>query len=155
MRRSFKLALKPFSINSMYYKDHSKKTAAYREWETLAFYELAKPGPQQAFADLRAAFDAEKHVYRMRVVCRYPRSTFITLKGTISSKTFDITNTEKILIDLCFLPKFHVQQPPYGAKNLNVDDKYLFSLNSAKRCSSANNFSIDITIWLEDVAKYV
>lgn len=139
----------------MYYKDHSRKTAAYREWESSALFELSKPDAQTALADLRANFDAEKHVYRMQIICKYPRQIFCNQKGLISSKMFDITNVEKILTDLIFLPKYHVQSFPYGCHNLNADDKYLISLNSAKRCSSEEKYEICVTIWIEPFSKYL
>lgn len=138
----------------MYYRDHSKKTAAYRDWESEALFELGKAAPQAALKELREAFDAEKHVYRMRIVCKYPRQNFLTQKGLLSTKMFDVTNTEKIICDLVFLPKYHVQAFPYGVPNLNVDDKFLLSLNSAKRCSSEDKYEIQIDLWLENFEKY-
>lgn len=155
MRRTFTLPLKPFSVNSMYYGHRNQKTAECRDWESAFLHELGKSGPQSALKDLREAFVLHKHVYRARIIWHVPRVSFITQKGEISSRSFDVTNTEKPIIDLVFLPKYHVQRPPYGCQNLNVDDKYLMSLNSGKRCSSEDSFAIEVTLWLEDVKKYV
>lgn len=139
----------------MYYKTRDIKTRECRDWETAFLHELGKAGPQSALKDLREAFVLHKNVYRMRLIWRSPRADFVTKEGNLSSRTFDVTNVEKNTVDLIFLPKHHVQRPPNGCPNLNVDDKYLMSLTSGKRCSSEDKYEIQITLWLEDIKKYV
>lgn len=138
----------------MYYGRRDQKTAAYRDWETTFLHELGKAGPQQALADLRNVFDINKHCYRMRITWHAPKSDFITKEGKISSRTFDVTNCEKILLDLICLPKYHVQSAHYGAKNLNIDDKYVLGLSSGKRCG-IGKWEIRVSIWLEELKKYL
>lgn len=154
VKRTFTLPLKPFSVNAMYYL-RGQKTADCRDWETTFLHELSKSGPQLALKELREAFVLHKHVYRMRLIWKVPKASFVTQKGEISSRSFDVTNVEKIITDLTFLPKYHVQRPPQGCSNLNVDDKYLMTLTSGKRCSSNDKYEIQITLWLEEVAKYL
>jgi hypothetical protein len=155
LRRSFKLALKPFSVNAMYAGRRDFKTSACQDWERLFLYELGKSEPQKALQDLREHFVLHQHVYRMRIVWKVPRVSFITQKGEISNRSFDVTNVEKIITDLVFLPKYHVQRPPHGCLNLNADDKHLLTLTSGKRCSSEDKYEIQITLWVEDIKKYV
>lgn len=155
MRRTFVIPLKPFSVNAMYYKSRDMKTRECRDWETAFLHELRQPGPQAALKDLREAFVLHKHVYRARIIWKVPRANFVTKEGHLSSRSFDVTNVEKPIIDLIFLPKHHVQLYPHGAPNLNVDDKYLMALTSGKRCSSEEKYEIQVTLWLENIKKYV
>lgn len=139
----------------MYFGRRDQKTTAYRDWEVGFLHELRRPEPQAALKDLREAFVLHTHAYRARIIWYTPRASFLTKEGNLSNRTFDVTNVEKPIIDLIFLPKYHVQPVPYGCKNLNVDDKQLLSLTSGKRCSAEEKYEIEITIWIEELKKYV
>ena len=132
----------------MYYGRRDQKTAAYCDWERAFLHELAKTEPQLALKELREAFDIAKNCYRMRITWHSP--DLLTKDSKLSSRTFDVTNCEKIIVDLLTLPKFHVQ----GTHNLNIDDKYVMTLSSGKRCST-KDWEIRITIWLELLQKYL
>lgn len=151
MRRSFTLPLKPFSVNAMYFGRSNGKTAACRDFERLFCYELGKTGPSTALAELRAAFQPGKHCYRMRLLWYSPKNILLTKDGALSSRAFDVTNFEKLAVDLVFQPSYFVQ----GAPNLNIDDKHLMTLTSGKRCGSGGGFKIVVTLWIEDLKKYV
>lgn len=136
----------------MYCGRRDFKTAAYKAWERDFLYLLNQQEPQRLLAELRNAFIPGKHCYRVRIIWYSPQ--LLTKDGTLSNKTFDVTNVEKALLDLICLPKYHVQEWPYGCPNLNIDDKHVLTLVSGKRGSSAG-WEIGFTIWLEELKKYV
>jgi hypothetical protein len=95
---------------------------------------------------LREAFDPQLHCYAIDLTFYYEHADFYTKKGQVSSKTQDLSNCEKILIDCICLPKFFTEYPPYGIENLNVDDRFVVDLVSRKRPADkqAVHFTISI-----------
>lgn len=148
MRVKFTLPLKPFTVNQMFYGRSNGHTAAYRDWEMKCFYQLGKAEAQAALTAIREAFDPAKHALMVRMTFLYPRAIFYTKDGMASGRCFDLTNSEKPLLDLICLPKFHIQALPYGCPNLNLDDKHVISLQSRKRISLGTEHSISIQIAL-------
>jgi hypothetical protein len=153
MRRSLKLEnLKPQSINSMYYgTGHGyAKTSDAKAWAMEVFFQLDLPANKQALRDLREAFDSTKHAFSVTLRATYPHIDFQTQKGHISSRTQDLSNWEKPLIDCIFLPKFCDLPVPEGAANVCADDKYVVDLHSSKRAGTG--YAIDVTIEIVDLA---
>lgn len=130
----------------MYYRDRRNKTQDYRDWETAAFQAINQPFVQQKLAKIRENFDESKHSFLVRFSFLYPPAVLLTKSGTVSSRAEDLTNIEKPLLDLLFLPKYHVQSPPYGAPNVNVDDKHVIRLTSSKGFSNTDKHFIGISI---------
>lgn len=125
-------------------RDMRFKTPAYKDWEVSAFFQLQKHEIQENITTLREQFDANKHSYEVTFTAYYPRNTYFTKQGRISSKTMDLSNFEKPLLDLIFLPKYHNSFFPYGCPNLNVDDKLVSKLTSSKK--SCDNLDITIEV---------
>lgn len=146
MRESFTIQLKPFSINAMYYGDGRTKTQAARDWSYQVFHKLSQEGIKTKLKKLRDHFDHKKHGYVVRLSATYPEKLFYRKAGGISAKTMDISNWEKPLIDLLFLPKYFDQEPPYGCENLNIDDKYIVGLSSRKQPGEGQQMRISITV---------
>lgn len=67
-------------------------------------------------------------------------------QGKISSRAEDLSNVEKMLLDVLFLPKYHVQPWPDGVPNLNADDKYVLELSSKKVYAPADGTHITIAL---------
>ena len=59
-----------------------------------------------------------------------------------------MSNIEKTIIDVLFLPKNHVQPYPYGCKNFNVDDKLITRLESAKEPHTEPHYEIHVDVEL-------
>lgn len=130
---SFQLNLEPISVNSMYYGNRLHgKTIKAQDWTHSVFHELSSRQSIESFERLRSFFDPSKHVYSIDLTYRYPAEKLVTKAGHISNKSPDISNVEKPLIDLLFLPKYFDVPSPYGLKNLNVDDRYVVELHSRK-----------------------
>lgn len=135
------------SVNKLYIRGHNgvTKSSAARNWTTTLFHMLDKPEHVQAFADLRTAFDEKMHAYRVAITYSYPREVLLTKKGTMSARTVDAGNGDKVLIDCLFLAKHAVEPAPYGCQNLQTDDKAILQLTSRKAIGEPG-ISVDIEI---------
>jgi hypothetical protein len=151
MLRTFLIELNPLSINRRHYANvRHGITKEAREWECQVFHQLNTKKDLSNFKDLRDKYDEKKHYYRLDFLYLIPYDKLFTKsKGTL--KTPDLTNIEKPLADLLFLPQHFDQEPPYGLKNLNVDDKFMAELHSTKRVSPDEKYYIKIFIEIKDL----
>lgn len=137
MRRKFILPIKGISINSLHYNDrrHGYRPEA-KEWiDTLTFL-LSNTENAQKMRELREAFNPLKNAYAVQIKAFVPKEIYYTKDGKLSRRAYDITNTEKPLIDVLFLEKFRV--------GLLTDDCVLKSCHSVKLPS--NDWKIEVTI---------
>ena len=130
----------------MSYRDKRYKTVEAQDWSHSVFHHLSEDAPKQALKDLREHFDPKLHAYSIDLQFFYPASILFTKDGRVSAKSHDLSNVEKPLIDLLFLPSHFDTPPPYGAENLNIDDKYLINMKSSKRTSEDYKMIITIEI---------
>ena len=149
MRRVITLKLKPFSINAMFCRDKRHKTIEAQEWSCSILVALALKENKKKLKELRQHFDPMKHVYKVDLTFFYPKHVLYRKDGGISARAHDLSNVEKPLIDLVFLPMFYDRPSPYGAKNLNIDDKYVTDLRSRKRVGK--DFRIRVTLNIKDL----
>ena len=139
MVRDLKLELKTASINSLYYANvRHGKTKAAKEWTLDVFRQLRKY--ETELTELREYFEPANHVYGVSMKILIPEHVLFTKAGELTSLVHDLSNVEKPLIDLLFLPK-HFNECP----QLNVDDRYLCYLRSAK-VPTKNSYGIELTI---------
>lgn len=146
MRITFTLPLEPFSVNRTYYRDRRHKTQDFRDWELATVNALALPAVQQKLDRVRNAFDPQQHAFVVRFKFMYPKSVLFNKQGQVSSRAEDLSNVEKPLLDVLFLPKYHVQPFPWGCPNVNADDKHVLRLTSEKSVSPNDNHYIQISI---------
>ena len=149
VRRVITLKLKPFSINAMFCRDKRHKTIEAQEWSCSVLVALALKENKKKLKELRQYFDPKKHVYKVDLTFFYPKHVLHKKEGGISARAHDLSNVEKPLIELIFLPKFYDPPSPYGAKNLNIDDKYITDLRSRKRVGK--DFRIRVTLNIKDL----
>ena len=149
VRRVITLKLKPFSINAMFCRDNSHNTIEAQEWSCSVLVALALKENKKKLKELRQYFDPKKHVYKVDLTFFYPKHVLHKKEGGISARAHDLSNVEKPLIDLIFLPMFYDRPSPYGAKNLNIDDKYITDLRSRKRVGK--DFRIRVTLNIKDL----
>lgn len=139
MRRTFSLPIKGLSINSMFYNDKRHGlTQSAREWVDTVIHLLSKSDNAEKMSDLRAAFDFTKHAYAIQIKAYVPKNIYYTKDGKLSRRAYDISNTEKPLVDVLFLEKYKV--------GLLTDDCVLKSCHSVKLPSTDGNWKIDISI---------
>ena len=149
VRRVITLKLKPFSINAMFCRDKRHKTIEAQEWSCSVLVALALKENKKKLKELRQYFDPKKHVYKVDLTFFYPKHVLHKKEGGISARAHDLSNVENPLIDLIFLPIFYDRPSPYGAKYLNIDDKYITDLRSRKRVGK--DFRIRVTLNIKDL----
>ena len=133
----------------MFCRDKRHKTIGAQEWSCSILVALALKENKKKLKELRQYFDPKKHVYKVDLTFFYPKHVLHKKEGGISARAHDLSNVEKPLIDLIFLPMFYDRPSPYGAKNLNIDDKYITDLRSRKRVGK--DFRIRVTLNIKDL----
>ncbi len=137
----------------MYYGDGRTKTQATRDWSYHIFHQLNSDDIQEKLEKLREVFNSDEHVYHIELSHYVPESRLFTKAGKLSRNCYDLTNIEKSIVDLLFLPKYFDKINPYGVKNLKMDDVYLMRLVSEKRPSIDKDWHIGIEISIHDAPK--
>jgi len=135
----------------MFCRDKRHKTIEAQEWSCSVLVALALKENKKKLKELRQHFDPKKHVYKVDLTFFYPKHVLFRKDGGISARAHDLSNVEKPLIDLVFLPMFYDRPSPYGAKNLNIDDKYIVDLRSRKRVGK--DFRIRVTLNIKDLPR--
>ena len=135
----------------MFCRDKRHKTIEAQEWSCSVLVALALKENKKKLKELRQHFDPKKHVYKVDLTFFYPKHVLFRKDGGISARAHDLSNVEKPLIDLIFLPMFYDRPSPYGAKNLNIDDKYIIDLRSRKRVGK--DFRIRVTLNIKDLPR--
>lgn len=156
-----KLRLKspPFSINTSHYIRTKTRTKECRDWGDKILLQLQKQIIQIAFGCLRKNFDETKHGIIFEITWYHPRKKFFTQKdGSVSRRTKDLSNIEKLLIDLICDKRFNgrvfkVGKIPKIIKNLNIDDQYIVDLISKKRPHDKTFCEIEVGIDLIDLSE--
>ena len=131
----------------MFCRDKRHKTIEAQEWSCSVLVALALKENKKKLKELRQYFDPKKHVYKVDLTFFYPKHVLFRKDGGISARAHDLSNVEKPLIDLVFLPMFYDRPSPYGAKNLNIDDKYILQLTAKKQ--SGKSFKIKISLHIK------
>lgn len=131
------------------------KTTEAKEWTYNIIHHLASPSNALCFESIRSSFDRKIHGISATITYYYPSSKLFTKKDEISSKSLDITNVEKPLIDIIFLPHYYDKEFPYGFKNLNLDDKFLVECNSKKALSPDQTHYIKVELSIVNYKDFI
>ena len=127
----FELQGKGFSVNAAYYATRKIKTQACRDWETDKLHQLDEV---KDLVDLTDTWREQGGSFEVHLVHEYPYHVFYNKQGLISSKTFDCSNVEKLLIDLIF------------GRTMGVDDKNITKLISEKRVGAQHCIKVKIQL---------
>lgn len=144
MKRVINLDIHAVSINNAYYSDKRfGYKAEVREWISQVCYQLSQSANKRAMADLRNTFDEKKHSFT--VLIKYYTPNFYNKQGTISAKSMDVGNIDKVLLDVVFTGSF------YGTgnmecENINHDDRFISSLMVNKYPSEKHKLVITVKI---------
>lgn len=136
------LPLKGFSINAWTSANKRFISAAAKEWVQDVQHALSGPQTQNQLALIRDIFEPKKHSMGIELHYISPHSEFYNKEGTFSAKTFDISNCDKVLIDVLFLERHESA----NYKNIGWDDRYISELHSRK--SAGLTHRIEIRIWI-------
>ena len=123
MNFSIILPIKGFSINAAYYATRKSKTAECRAWEKQVYNYIA----DNIYLKQMAGFKQ----FHVTMEFEYPEALYYNAKGDISSKTYDLSNVEKLLLDCLFTV-------------IGANDKYVTELISRKRPGKAYAIFINI-----------
>jgi hypothetical protein len=145
------LKIKPFSINAMFAKSRGFTTAKYKDWSYQVFHQLDTEENLKKMAEFKEEFDPLVNCIHLHLKSSYPKSVFIKKAGGISSRTHDISNIEKPLIDLIFDEKYEKKPSPYGCKNLAINDKFITKMISEKLISDDEDYRIEIDLSIQDL----
>lgn len=146
MKQLFKLRAKPFSLNAATYGDARTKTRDYYDWQAQIFHQLSSEINQLKLQELREFFDESRHSFKVHIKALYPKDQYVTKQGILSSRTVDLTNSEKLIQDLFFDKQYFDRQAPYGCKNLNANDKHVIALFSEKTFHDSPDYILQIAI---------
>lgn len=141
----FSLKAKPFSINKAYYKRTMTRTQACRDWGNDILTQIQDSKIIRKLKGFKSGFDPIKDAIRVTIIFFQPKEILYTKKGDISRRSQDLSNVEKLLIDLIFDSRFHGRIiDELEIETLCLDDKYITQLHSSK--TVGNDFSIDIKL---------
>jgi hypothetical protein len=129
MEVNLEIPMKAFSINSYYYASRKVKTKEAREWEEEFMQHLEE---EKGLTDLALDFSEHGGTFIVSIWIQYPHHVFYNNQRIISSKTFDCSNTEKIIIDRIFGDK------------MQVNDKHITELHSYKEVGPRHCIKIRI-----------
>lgn len=150
LQKTIQLSIGPFSINQMFTL-RNYKTASYKKWQEFFIHEMLRDNTQSALAEIREFFDPKKHAMSLKLQYYFPKSVLFNSSGTLSSRSFDLSNIEKNVIDLLCLPRTHEAADDWGAPNMNLDDKNIVRLVSEKSHSPDGTTFIVATINIIDL----
>lgn len=118
-----------FSINKTYYASKKILTKEARSWIDNAYAQLEQH--TWAFDKLRSEFTECGGHFEINIEVRYPMEKFYNKQGYVSSRTIDVTNFEKILVDVIF-------------SKLQLNDKYLLNMKSSKKVGDREHINVSL-----------
>lgn len=150
--RSLRLLFKspPFSINSAYYRNR-QRTKECRAWGNQIHCQLAEPQVAAALKLFKQSLTSHTKL-QVELNFKYPERTLYTLSGEVSRRSMDLSNIEKLLIDLIFDKRFQdrLTDNGYSIVSLEEDDKKIMKLISTKSLSEDNTNQIEVIITILD-----
>jgi hypothetical protein len=136
----------PFSVNKSHYRN-GNRTKECRAWGDLILEQLAPF--EDEIEDFRLSFDKLNQSLNTELIFLYPSAILLTKKGYVSRRSSDLSNIEKMLVDLIFDPKFYER----GFNNLNLDDTLVTSQLSKKRISPTDSYQIIVKITISPLSE--
>lgn len=148
---SFSIDAPPFSINSAYYLKSFKgssptkvRTKECREWGDKILVQLYRI--KKDIEIFRAQFDDKNEAVSISLNFKIPKDKFYTKEGIISLRSNDLTNVEKLLVDILFDSRFNDRHlNDIKVINFNINDKLIVDLTSSKRPTDGD-YRIDVNI---------
>ncbi len=146
MKHRMLIPIEPISINKVHCRDVRYYTVAFREFAANVLHHLNSPRNQKAIAGIQESFNPQENYFRVTMKSYYPREQMFTKADAISSKTQDVSNIEKPLIDVVFTKKFHGSDTVMKGKNINIDDKYIKALTSLQLVGDSHLIELTVEI---------
>jgi len=141
MKLEFIIDAPPFSINNAYYRNRQRNQKC-RQWGDNILPQLEKL--DKKFTKFREYVNKRinTHSLDIEIIFYYPKEKLLTKTGKVSRNSMDLSNVEKLLIDLIYDKKYYER----GNLNLNLDDCLNTGLTSKKRVSPNGKYHIHVKI---------
>lgn len=136
----------PFSINSAYYRNR-QRTKECRAWGNQIHSQMSQPSVAAAIKLFKQSLDSHTKL-SVELNFKYPEKKLYTIKGEVSRRSMDLSNIEKLLIDLIFDKRFQDRITDCGniVESLEEDDKKIMKLISTKSLSDDDTYQIEAII---------
>ena len=129
---TFTIKAPPFSVNKAYYRNR-QLTQEARQWRSEFLLQLQQEDILSKLREVRKEFQPKLHGISVEYVFFYPYKLLYTKKGEVSKRSNDLTNIEKLVQDNIFDSRFNGRViEDITIENLDIDDKYIISLQSKK-----------------------
>lgn len=115
-----------------------------KSWTQDVQHALSGPQNQNQLELMHSSFSPKKHSFGIAFNFVSPKAEFYNKQGLFSSKTCDLTNVEKPIVDLLFLERHQTSE----YSNIGWDDKYISELHSKK--TAGQNWEIQVRVWIID-----
>ena len=141
----------PFSVNKAYYRRGKSivRTKECRVWGDDVLLKLQLPEIKKKLKAFSNAVEPSRcKGLEVSIIFYLPPSIMYTKTGKISRRSQDLSNVEKLLIDLIFDPRFHGRLIHEKViTNLNLDDCLVTKLTSEKCVNDLQDqFQIDVSL---------
>jgi len=156
MHIQFTIKCPPFSINKAYYRNR-QLTQDARKWRKEFLLQLQDKNIQKDLAAFHAEFDPKLHGIKASYRFCFPSDKLLTKKGTVSARSCDLTNIEKLVQDNIFDNRFNGRKiDNIIISNLDIDDKFIIQCHSCKILSPVEgNYLIQIGIELLPLQEHI
>lgn len=134
----------PFSTNSAYVRKTFNLNGECRLWRKTVIKALKMPQNQAVMDQVRDTFFSPVHGIVAHITFNLSYMTYFTLKGDVSAKSMDLSNIEKLLIDIIFDERFFERGE---IRNCNINDKYILKLHSEKNPVLTSNIVVDLHVY--------
>jgi len=129
MKIQFTIQGKAFSVNKAYYATRKILTGDAKEWIQQVQHQLEEVKDLVDFAATHA--ETGHGQIEMHLTFYYPKHQFFNGQGQISSKTYDLDNSLKLLIDVVF-------------RHMDMNDKYITKIVATKAVGSHHYIEISL-----------
>lgn len=130
MIAEFELEGRGFSVNRAYYATRKVLTAEARQWQAEIAAQLEE---LKCLSEFAMDFKAAPGPIELRLTFNMPHHIFYNAQGQISSRSYDVDNCCKLLIDCIF-------------RQLQINDKNVVKLVAEKRVGSRHSIAVRLAL---------
>lgn len=138
MKMKLVISSPPFSINRAYYKKSKTRTQECRKWGEKILQQLQKYKKDIDKINKYVTKNINTKCLHVETIFYINKQKFFTKTGKVSRNSMDLTNVEKLLIDIIF-DKRHADR---GGTNFSLDDCLIVYQPSSKKPCEGDSFIV-------------
>ena len=97
-------------------------------------------------------FDKQQHCLSLTLIYYQPKDILFTKNGHVSRRSQDLSNVEKMLVDIICDPRFNGREiGSQSFQNLDCDDTAVVQLLSMKRECASDRFLIEVELCVHEL----